>query len=171
MSSDIRRVGDLEIPQDHEFQYRSWAVQRYAWGVMALLVLLGSLGLFGPGPLADATAGDRGGALHLEYRRIGRVRSPETLLADLRPGRADRREATLWLSREYLGSIQIQRIDPVPDRVEAGPERSAYVFRLIDPARPARVTIHLRPERAGWSRARIGLDDRPPLDIARFVYP
>jgi hypothetical protein len=172
MSADIQRVGDLEIPQDHDFQRLNWSIQRHAWVGMAVLLLLGLLGLFGPGPLSDATVGDDAGPLRLEYQRFGRLRAPSTLVADLRPGRgAAGGEARLWLSRDYLGAIQIQRIDPVPGRVEAGPLRSAYVFRLIDPARPTRVTVHFRPEKIGRIRARVGLDDSAPLDFAQLVYP
>ena len=41
MPTGTQRIGDLEIPQDHEFQRRWWRIQRRAWVVMAGLVVLG----------------------------------------------------------------------------------------------------------------------------------
>lgn len=57
-TSEARRIGDLEISQDLEFQKRSWTIQRVGWVVIALLILAGLLGVFGKGIAADATAGE-----------------------------------------------------------------------------------------------------------------
>ena len=54
--SDSHRVGDLEISPDLNFQRRSWAMQRFAWVVLALFILAALLGLFGPGPLSQTRA-------------------------------------------------------------------------------------------------------------------
>ena len=59
--------GDLQLEQDLVLQQRTWRVQRIGWVVLALIVLCGTLGLFGGiGPLnststqaADGRRGDR----------------------------------------------------------------------------------------------------------------
>jgi hypothetical protein len=40
-----QRAGNLEINQDLRFQRRMWAVQRIGWAVMALIVLVGLVGV------------------------------------------------------------------------------------------------------------------------------
>ena len=169
MPGQIRRFGDLEIDQDIAFQQLNWKIQRRCWAGMAVLIALALLGLFGSGPLSRATRGARDGPLRIEYQRFGRRGADETLDADLAPGHSG--EANLWLSREFLEGVQIERIAPEPVRVEAGPRRSAYVFRLADPGDPVRVTIHYRPERPGTLRGRIGLDAETPIEFAAFIYP
>jgi hypothetical protein len=170
MLSGVQRAGDLEISEDHDFQRKSWAVQRYCWAVMALVVLLGLLGLFGAGPLSKTSAGKEGSPLVLHYERFGRFRSPSTLVADLRPGTAGV-EARLWLSSELLAGMQIEDIEPQPERVEAGPDQSALVFRLVAPGTPTRVTMSIRPETLGQIKGRISVDDAPAVRFAQFIYP
>jgi hypothetical protein len=84
--AEVQRAGDLELNQDLRFQRRMWAVQRIGWAVMALVVLAGLLGLFGPGPLSSATAGKEEGPLLVEgYERFVRFRIPTTLQVRLDP--------------------------------------------------------------------------------------
>jgi hypothetical protein len=170
MLSGIQRAGDLEIPEDLDFQRKVWALQRHGWAAMGVLVLLGLLGAFGSGPFSDAMAGDAGSPLVLRYQRFARFRSPSQLVAELRPGTASL-EARLWLSSDFLASVQIEDIEPQPVRVEAGPDRSAYVIRLAAPKAATRVTISVRPDAAGRISGRASLDDSRPLRFAQFVYP
>jgi hypothetical protein len=47
VASGLKRIGDVEINQDLDFQRRCWTVQRIGWIVMAVLVLSALLGVFG----------------------------------------------------------------------------------------------------------------------------
>lgn len=38
---NLKRVGDLEINQDLDYQQRAWVIQRIAWVVIALVTLAG----------------------------------------------------------------------------------------------------------------------------------
>jgi hypothetical protein len=163
-------VGDLEINQDLRFQRRMWALQRIGWAVMALVVLVGLLGLFGTGPLSSATAGQEEGPLFVEeYERFVRFRIPTTLQVRLDP--LGTGEARLWLDREYLEGVQLQTVTPEPDSVEAGPDGFTYVFKVNDPNRPTSVTFHLQPETIGRLEGRVVLDGGEPVDFEQFVYP
>jgi hypothetical protein len=167
----VQRVGTLEVAQDLEFQRRSWTVQRIGWVVMALVIVAALLGLFGPGPLSSATAGEQGGALWAEYRRFGRYASPSTLRIHLGTGAARDGEARVWLSREYLEGVRIQHITPEPDSVEAGLDRITYAFRVAEPGQPVAVTFHLELQQIGPTTGRVGLPDGPSLTFSQFVYP
>ena len=147
--SSVQRVGDLEIEQDHDFQRRSWRLQRAGWIVLVLVLLAGMLGLFGSGPLAHATVGAPGAPLRLEYDRFCRNEAPSTLTALLRPSTSRPGEAILHLDRGFTDHFQIERVQPTPDRTEAGPDHSVYAFRVTGPGEPVRVTFRLRPEQIG----------------------
>ena len=130
-----QRPGDLEIKQDLRFQRRMWALQRIGWAVMALIVLVGLVGVFGAGPLSSATAGKEEAPLFVEeYERFARFMLPTTLRVRLDP--MGQGEAHLWLDRGYLESVRPQTVTPEPDSVEAGPDGFTYVFKVNDPNRP-----------------------------------
>src|ERR687893_3127241 len=98
---------------------------------MIMVALAGLLGLFGgAGPLNRATVGDQKDTLHIqEYERFLRFGKPTTLHVSLDTAAAvEGGEIRLWNNREYLKSIQIQKVDPQPDTVVATPERLVYIF-------------------------------------------
>jgi hypothetical protein len=169
-----RRVGDLEVNQDLEFQHHIWAVQRIGWAVMAAAVLAALLGLFGgAGPLSNATAGGQEAPLSLEeYERFSRFGMPTTLRVHLDTAPGQGGEVRLSLSREYLESVQIQHVTPQPKSVEAGPDRITYVFDVTTaPDQPTAVTFNLQPDKVGLLRGRVELDNAGSLEFSQFVYP
>ncbi len=169
--SSIQRVGDMEIEQDHDFQRLSWRIQRVGWIVMAFALLAGILGLFGSGPLARATVGETGAPLRLEYDRFGRIDAPSTLTALLRPSTTRPGEAILHLDRGFTDHFQIEHVQPMPDRTEAGPDHSVYVFGVTGPGEPVRVTFRLRPEQIGPLTGRAREDGGSWLSFTQFVFP
>lgn len=134
--SSVSRVGSLEVGEDLEFQRRMWAIQRVAWAVMGLLLLLALLGLFGPGPLSSARVGDRGDPARLEYRRFERLASPTTLRVQVAPGAAREGTVQVALDRRYLEGVRVQRVTPEPDQVEAEGDRLLYGFKIARPDQP-----------------------------------
>ena len=169
--SGMQRVGDLEIEQDHEFQRRSWRLQRAGWMVLTLVLLAGMLGLYGAGPLAHATVGAPGAPLRLEYDRFGRLGAPSMWTALLRPSTGRPGEAILHLDRGFTDHFQIERVQPAPDRTEAGPDHSVYVFRVTGPGEPVRVTFRLKPEQIGPMTGRVREEGGSWLTCTQFVFP
>jgi hypothetical protein len=169
---NIPRVGDMEVKQDLEFQRREWVAQRVGWALMALVVLAGLLGLLGSGgPLSNASAHDEDGAVRVEYERFLHRHSPTTLRAHVAAGVAEKGEVRLWLDLEYLARGELQRVTPEPARVEAGPDRHTFVFRMADADRPTTVTFHFEADRPGPLAGRVGAGDREPARFRQFVYP
>lgn len=165
----VHRVGDIEIDQDHDFQRISWRLQRILWGIMAAMIAAGLLGLFGSGPLSRGSAGEPGAPLRVDYPRFGRYQSSENLEFRVDAGRSG--EARIWIDRAYLDAVEIERIEPVPLRVEAGRDRLDYVFAIAAQDAPASVVFSLRPRRIGPLPAIVGLDDHPPIRFQGFIYP
>jgi hypothetical protein len=169
--SDMRRVGDLEISQDLNSQRRSWAVQRFGWVMLALLILAACLGLFGPGPLSRAMAGQQDDPLWAEYHRFWRLKSPMSLRLHLGPQAARSGQARVWLSRSYLEAMSVQHVTPPPQHVEAGSDRLTYVFTLSSPERPTTVTFNIEPETPGSISGQVGLENGQTVSFRHFIYP
>lgn len=165
--SEIKRIGDLDIGQDLEFQKRSWAVQRAGWVVMTLLIIAGLLGVFGRGIAADATAGEENSGLRVEYERFARAQSPTTLVMRLGAG-----ANSVRLNREYLEAVQIESVSPPPETVEAAPGDDIYVFsRAADGAgEPFTVTFYLQPKGAAVISGRASANN-VTREFRQFVYP
>jgi hypothetical protein len=163
--------GDLEIEQDLDFERRTWTVERVGWVLMAGVGIAALAGLFGPGPLSKTMIGAPGGPLWLEYSRFGRFKAPLTLRVHLGPDADQQGAVRIWLSREYLEGVQIERVTPQPGQVEAGPEQLTYDFSLSEPQRSTAVTFALKAEQMGRQHGCVGLANGPTLCFRQFIYP
>ncbi|MCA1626498.1 MAG: hypothetical protein LC742_00825 [Acidobacteria bacterium] len=169
--SGVKRIGDVEINQDLDFQRLVWTVQRVGWVVTALLIVAALLGLFGPGPLSWATAGEGGAPLRLEYNRFERYLAPTTLRVHTGAGAGREGQLRIWLDRTYLEGVQVESVTPQPDSVEAGTDRMTYVFQMPDPNGPTAITFNLLTQQIGTLRGRVGLAEGQTVTFTQFVYP
>jgi hypothetical protein len=167
----IKRMGDLEVGEDLDYQHRSWAVQRVGWVVMGLVALAALLGLFGSGPLSNATTGDESKPLWLEYERFARLQAPTRLRIHLRPSNGGDGKVRVLLNRDYLNGVQIQQVTPQPESVEAGLKQLTYVFQVTEPNQPTAVTFHLQTQQIGLLSGQVGLFGEQPLRFSQFIYP
>jgi hypothetical protein len=165
-----RRVGDLEIVQDEPWQRRMGRMQTASWVALYLVLALGLLGLFGGGPLSDATAG-AGGPLRLSYERFERNRRPTELHLTLTPGAVPGTEARVWIDATTLRQAALRRVEPTPRAVVAGPGRHLFVFALDGPGAGAEFAMELEPRSPGLRRTRVGLDGTPGVQVRRYVFP
>ena len=161
---------NAHIDQDEAFERRSFHVQRAGWIVMALIVMAAATGLLGSGPLAKSTAA-AAGAFTVEYERLTRYQAAQTLQIHLQPAVTGRREARVWLSRQFLDSSKIDTIVPTPVRVEGSADRIHYVFHMAKPGDPLLVSFNIQAEQIGLVDARIGVDDGHEVRVKQFVYP
>ena len=168
------RVGDLEVNEDLTFRRHLLWVQRVGLVVMALVVVAALLGLFGGGGLfAKGKAGsDDDNPLSIrEYHPFVRFMKPDDLRVQLEPGAAREGEARVWLAREYVEGVQIQRISPEPDDVEAGPDALTYVFKVDELDEPTAVTFHTMPQKFGLLQGQAALEGKEAVNFKQFVYP
>ena len=169
--TNLRRVGDLEIDQDLDYQQRSWFVQRIGWLVMGLFVLAGLLGLFGTGLLSNAKVGEQTDPLWLEYERFERFQSPTKLRLHFNPQTNPTGKIRVWFKRDYLENIQLQQVTPEPESVEAQSDRFVYTFANSKLDRSTTVTFYLQPDRVGALSGSVSLGTGSPLSFQQFVYP
>jgi hypothetical protein len=162
---------DLELDQDLDFERRSWTIERIGWAVLAMIGVAALAGLLGPGPLSGTIAGAQGGSLWLEYSRFGRFRASWTLRVHVGPNPTQRGPLRVWISRNYLESVQIEQVTPQPEQVEAGPAQLTYVFAASATDRPVEIIFSLKAAQIGRQRGCVGLPHGPPLCFRQFIYP
>jgi hypothetical protein len=166
-----KRVGSLDIGQDLDFQRKEWRVQRIGWVVMALIALAGLVGLTGNGVLARATAGDLAGPLRLEYSRFDRMQSPSTLEVQIAGDAVNGEQIELWVARDYIQGVLIEKIVPEPQEVRGAADGLRYVFAVDEPGQPVTVSFDLRHTSFGAKSGRVALADGPALEFGQLVYP
>jgi len=165
----IPRVGDLEIQQDLEHERRAHLVRKIGWTILSLLWLAGLAGVFGSGPLSQATAAGPG--LRLEYDRFVRYTAPQELTLHLAPPVTAHPKIRLWVDRRYLESQQIESIVPEPESTEAGPDRMVFVLSMNELGAPTAVTVRLQTQRIGSIKGRVGVEEGGELRFHQIVYP
>jgi hypothetical protein len=142
------------------------------WALLTLLLLAALSGLFGSGYLSHARAGDTGAPLWLEYPRFAHTYAAvDTLVFHVAPQAANNGTVRLWLARDYLERVEVRRIEPEPDAVEAAGDHYTYVFRASDLRAPTSIIFHVEPDSFGPVRGSAGLEGGAAFDFTQFVYP
>jgi hypothetical protein len=167
----MKRVSDIEIDQDLKHQQREWVAERVGWALMAVLLAAGLSGLLGHGPLSNATAGERGSLLWVEYHRFERYQAPAELKVHLRAVLGQGGTLRVWIDGQYLQGMEVQHVEPTPDSVEVAADRMTYTFRTSAPDQPTVVVYRMQAGQYGPLRARLGVEGGPQLQFSQFIYP
>lgn len=163
---------DEHLEANLAYKRREWRVQRVGWVLMLAVTLAAAAGLFGVGPISDATAGAEGSALHVRYDRFTRMKAPTALEVFVTAGPADEGEAAVWFDRDFLSRLRVQAIVPEPQDVSVSPDRVTYTFLVdADTAGVLQVTFHVKPEHFGRHGGRMGVPGGPEVELSQFVYP
>lgn len=146
-------------------------VQRIAWVVLVCAVIAVLLGVFGgQGLVSNARVRTADGALEIHYDRLSRLSAPASLEVRVAGSSVGAQELRLGLDREYLKAAQIERVTPVPVRVEAGAQQLVYVF-AASPGTPALIVFHMKMDAIGFERARVTLAPDRALEFTQLIYP
>lgn len=165
-----RMARDLEIEQDLTFQRREWRVQRVAWVVLALLLLLGLVGAFGDGPLSRRTLRSPDGRLVVRVQAMERHRSPSAIVLRVRP--EDGKDTVqVWLNREFAEHQHFETIHPEPESVTVGQDRLVYEFSVGGADDVVEIAFDSLPEGIGAKHVQLGLVDGPSVAFGQFVFP
>lgn len=162
---------ELQIKQDLSLQEREWRFQRIGWILLAAVVVLGLLGLFGTGPLSSATAGSLDQGLTIAYERFVRHSGQTSLEIDVSPDRVADGRVEIWLSSRYVDSIDIERISPQPDQVRSEDARLVYIFAAGNTGEPISMSFSIRPDALWRLSGDVGITGGPSLSFDQFSYP
>ncbi len=165
----MERVGSLEIDQDLAVERREWAAQRVGWVVILLILVAGLAGIWGVGPLSQATAASGGLTVHFE--RFARTRAESEMVVTLLHGSAVNGVAAIWLDRDYLESAAVQRVLPEPAGMAAMAGQVVYRFIVNESGQPVEVAFTVVPSGPGLARGSVGLVNGPEVSFSQVIYP
>lgn len=166
----LNEVHGLQLPEDMEFQRRSWVIERIGWTLMGVAVAASAAGLTGPGPLSRARETDPVGLLELEYFRVERRNSDVSLRVTASSGTVAEGRLRLLLGHEYLRKVRVERVVPEPVAARTGAEGVTYSF-LAGPSGPVRVAFHARAEESGGVSGRLSIPEGPALEFGQVILP
>ena len=137
----------IELDEDLQFQRKEWLFQRIGVVFMGVFVIAALLGVTGMGgPLSRASAGERGGPLHVEYDRFVRRGAKATIKLHFRsdpPGFIQ-----FWVSEPYLEDVVVDSVAPLPQTVSVEESRHVYTIRAGSPD----VTVTIEMEHVTFGR-------------------
>jgi hypothetical protein len=142
---------------------RGWRVERVGWALTTLLVVAATLGLFGDGPLARASASVADGT-SVRYERFARTRRPVDIEA-VRPARAD--SARVRVSEEFLRAVDLLAVDPPPSRWRVAGGERIYEFE----GATSSVILRVEYRRAGRVAGSIAWGAAAPVTFSTLVFP
>jgi hypothetical protein len=164
----------LERDQRDPVLRREWRFERVGWAALALILVAGSLGVFGGGVVAAASGRSTDGVAMLQYDRIIRRDAPSTLEVRLSevPLAATVGDSVVVVSltEDYFAATDVQRVMPEPMLVRASSGRVEYHLLRLDPSRPMVVRFSVRANAMGTYRAVVGVDGRV-LSFRQLVLP
>jgi len=159
----------LQLDQDIRFQYRHWRLERLGWVCIALVICAGLLGAFGHHPLARKIEQTPDKRLLVEYDRYARYDSSVEFRVTVEPDQHTAAELRLWFDQEYLDSVKVLGVSPLPIRGEAGDGRRAFVFQK-DGSRFTAI-FFLQFQRAGIVRGTLRANEEDTLSFHHVVWP
>jgi hypothetical protein len=143
------------VEEQPAFQSTVWRLQRIAWVVLAVFLVLSCLGLSGGGGvLARASVGDD--QVRIDYPRILRRESANEIVITVS---AASPETVLLFDATFHDSFAIGAITPVPASSFAYAGGVAYRFEHAGQA-PAVLRIAISADRASWPAYRIVTNGR-----------
>lgn len=156
------------VEEDMPMQRRVWRFERVGWYVLLLIVLLGLAGLFGNGPLSDATARSADGRVEVEYQRMSR----SGIRYDLRihvQGTAGEPLAVL-LDGSLVREASIETLQPEP--LTSLSHGEGLLLNLGTPADgSATLYLTLRSAHVGALEATVSAGAGSAVRFTTFFYP
>lgn len=164
----IVESGGLEIEFSPEHERREFRVQRVAWALMGLAIVAALAGLFGPGPLSRAQAGETGGRLRAEFQRFARYQGPLELRIFCRPENAH--EFRVSLDRSFFEHAEIREISPQPHETVSGSNYCTLAF-TSEGGGEHLVTIRFESRKVGKRSYGLRLDGGHEIEVQQFFWP
>lgn len=161
----MKRHGDLDIDHNPKHSETQWKVQHIGWILMMLVLLMGLLGLLGPGPLSHRTWESE--SLVVRYDHFLHVDTPTTLEAKMQQ---DADSPTLLLDQSYLQDFKIEDIHPAPNQVSIQEGKYHVTFHRL--TRGAVIQMHVIPQHFGAIQGTLQLEGQSDtIPIKHWIYP
>lgn len=142
--------------------------EKVAFALLVLFIVAAIAGLFGGGPLSEATATSDDGQMRVEYERFCRRVAQQTIDITL-PTQPGVSKVELRIDPGYLRRVQITEIFPQPLE-SVHHETGLLRFATDGSGQPMSVRVHLEAQRAGLQQSRLSVGSHI-VHIKQLVYP
>ena len=145
-------------------------VRRIGVSIFTLILLAALAGLVGDGPLSKVKAQSDARELRVEHLRFIRYQGPTTLKIHVGAEATTNGLFLLQLSRTFVEEVEIERVEPEPESIIAGPLFLTYAIRA-ETNKPAEVKIRFLADRFGRAHYTVGLAGGASVPLQHFAYP
>jgi len=159
----------IELDEDPQFERRYWKAQRVGWVVLALLLALAALGLFGEGYLSRASV--RGQGVTVEYSRFARRDALSVLTIRVPASAAQAGEVQIAFNADYVSRLSWQSITPTPQRVDAAAKWVTFHFAASPQPGSLAFIFEAKHRQPGHPHVRVSVPGFPTLEFWQLVYP
>jgi hypothetical protein len=153
----------MEIDESLDLHIKAWKLQPLAWGLIALFVLAGLLGLFGTGMLSNTTG--KNGAVVIDYERFYRYGAIMKLSIRDNEGAA---QTIVEFPAAYIAHFNITSIMPEPTGTELTDQGVSYTFKSRSESRT--IVFYLEPQEAGNASGLVSVNDTK-IHLSHLIYP
>ena len=168
VEDSVPKINDeVAVGEDLDFQRRWWKFEAAMWWVIAFILLLNFIGVFGRGPVAHASL--HNDALAIKYERVERAGTPAILHVQFSPAAIGKGEVKLYVSQSIVDELGAQRVIPAPSDTAVGAGGLTYTFTAGEA--PGAVEFALEPAKAGIYHFTIGIPGSAPLSARIIVVP
>ena len=122
----------LSIDEDLKLHHTGWRIQRFAWPVVAIILIFAVFGLFGTGPLSSQSLTVSGDTAR--YERFMRYEAEAKLSFYVKNVQDTLR---ISLPQRYMQYVDVKAIDPTPERNSVQNGVVTYYFPAI-----GEITVH-----------------------------
>ncbi|MFJ4156644.1 hypothetical protein ACIPZF_17825 [Pseudomonas sp. NPDC089752] len=156
------------VQENMALQRRVWRFERVGWYALVVVILLGLAGVFGNGPLSDAQVSSRDGRLHVDYQRLSRSGTTDSLKIRVQ-GRAGEL-VDIQLSGSLFSVASIETLQPQP---QLSRSQGDSILLQTGSSADGRVTLYLtlRSESVGRLQGQVRTGPATAVHFSTFLYP
>jgi len=169
--TDSQVNDELTLGYDSDFESQWWRIEIGIWITLSIVVILGLTGLLGRGPLAHERRGSADGSLEVDFQRVARYKTPEIMIVRLTPDLYRQRAAHLWLNREIIEEMGLQRIIPQPLESRPGENGIEYVFPVQNPNEPTLIRFVKEASKPGIFTEEVRVDSQHDVFLRSIAMP
>lgn len=155
---------DLDIQEHLPLQRLWWKIERVAWGVIALVLAAGLLGLFGGGLSQTTRSGD---GILVRFDRVARRGATSELHVRAEPSEHG---VIVCVSKSFFDALELEGVYPHPERWGVTDEEVVMKFALPAAGSAAHLRVEYRPK-GGQLRGVVRVEGGGSVEVRQVVLP
>jgi hypothetical protein len=168
VEDSVPKINDeVAVGEDLEFQRKWWKFETAMWWIIAIVLLLNFVGVFGRGPVAHTKLSNDD--IVVKYERVERTGSPSILEVQFEPKAFSKGQLKLHVSQSIVNELGAQRVIPSPSDTAVGDGGLTYTFSAEHA--PGAVQFALQPSKPGVFHFSLQVPGSPEIAAHVVVMP